>query len=102
MESSFAREVYKIVIGIPEGQVATYGQIALLLSNPRCARMVGKALHDAPAFMHLPCHRVVNSAGRTAPDYNEQKDLLLREGVTFLSNGCVDLKKHCFIHGTII
>ena len=39
-----------------------------------------------------PCHRVVNSAGRLVPDWFEQRDLLLEEGVIFKDNGNVDLK----------
>ena len=38
-------KVYEIVKKIPEGRVATYGQIARLLGNPRYSRVVGYALH---------------------------------------------------------
>ena len=41
----------------------------------------------------LPCHRVVNSIGETAPGWTEQRTLLENEGVTFLTNGCVDMKR---------
>jgi methylated-DNA-protein-cysteine methyltransferase-like protein len=30
-----------------------------------------------------PCHRVVNHAGRTAPGWSEQRQLLEKEGVKF-------------------
>ena len=33
-------------------------------------------------------------AGQTAPGWTEQRTLLENEGVTFLTNGCVDMKKH--------
>ena len=39
----------------------------------------------------LPCHRVVNSQGRTAPGWTGQRELLAAEGVHFRANGCVDL-----------
>ena len=39
----------------------------------------------------LPCHRVVNSQGRTAPGWTGQRELLAAEGVRFRANGCVDL-----------
>lgn len=41
--------VYDIVYRIPFGKVTTYGDIARALGNPRLSRMVGYALHDAPA-----------------------------------------------------
>ena len=44
---------------------------------------------SAPAG--LPCHRVVNSAGRTAPGWPQQRELLEKEGVRFKANGCADV-----------
>ena len=38
-------KIYKIVLKIPYGKVATYGQIATLCGNPYYARAVGNALH---------------------------------------------------------
>lgn len=79
---------------IPWGNVATYGLIAFLCGYPRRSRMVGQALHHAPDFLNIPCHRVVNSQGRLAPGWTEQKQLLANEGIRFKENGCVDLKKY--------
>ena len=52
---------------------------------------VGRALAEAPAG--LPCHRVVNSAGRTVPGWTRQRELLEAEGVRFKANGCADLAR---------
>lgn len=90
----FFEEVYAVVGLIPYGTVATYGDVARLAGRPQCARMVGRALRDAPEESMLPCHRVVNACGRPAPGWNLQKGLLEREGVGFRSNGCVDMKRH--------
>lgn len=90
----FYPEVYDIVRQIPEGNVMTYGQIARLLGRPQNSRLVGQALQNVPQPLCLPCHRVVNSQGRTAPGWEEQKSLLAAEGVSIKTNGCVDLKKH--------
>ena len=91
-------KVYEIVKKIPEGRVATYGQIALLLGNPRYSRVVGYALHVNPSPDTIPCFRVVNRDGRTSPAFafggqDVQKELLLSEGVEFLPNGNVDLSR---------
>lgn len=90
----FYEEVYSIVKEIPHGKVSTYGEIARLTGRPKCSRMVGQAMFHAPEEQHLPCHRVVNSQGRPAPGWQEQKELLENEGVTFKSNGCVNMSRH--------
>ena len=86
---------------IPEGRVATYGQIALLCGKPRNARQVGYALKRGLAGEDIPAHRIVNARGILAgavyfdtPDL--QKLLLETEGVEVLRTDegwKVDLKR---------
>jgi len=90
----FRSDVYSVVKEIPEGKVITYGQIARLVGKPQCSRMVGQAMFHVPDEMDLPCHRVVNSQGRLAPGWDEQRILLEKENVTFKRNGCVNIDKH--------
>ena len=87
-------EVLSVVEEIPEGRVATYGQIARLTGRDRNARLVGKILSMSEYYGKYPCHRVVNHAGRTAPGFLAQKRLLQEEGVEFRANGCVDLERY--------
>ena len=87
-------EVLSVVEEIPAGRVATYGQIARLTGRDRNARLVGKILSMSAYYGQYPCHRVVNHAGRTAPGFRAQRELLEDEGVEFGTNGCVDLKKY--------
>ncbi|MBS5113055.1 MAG: MGMT family protein [Coprobacillus cateniformis] len=94
LNEEFLYQVFAIVEEIPQGFVATYGQIARLSGHDKNARLVGKALSLSEYFGKYPCHRVVNSQGRCAPGWLEQRTLLLQEGITFKDNGCVDLKKH--------
>ena len=89
---AFDDEVYAVVAQIPAGKIVSYKQIARLIGMPDHARRVGRAMASAPAG--LPCHRVVNHAGRLAPGWTEQGFLLAREGVELKKNGCVDLKKY--------
>ena len=77
----FSVEVCDIIRQIPAGKVLTYGQIA----------------RHHPGTAALPCHRVVNSQGRTAPHWPGQKSLLAAEGITFQPNGRVDLKRHLWL-----
>lgn len=87
-------EILSVVEEIPIGKVASYGQIARLVGRDRNARLVGKVLSRAEYYGSYPCHRVVNYAGRLAPHWAGQRDLLLEEGVAFKENGCVDMKRH--------
>jgi methylated-DNA-protein-cysteine methyltransferase-like protein len=89
-----AEDVYNVVEQIPRGKVTTYGMIARLIGRPRNARLVGFTLKNTDPNRRLPCHRVVNSNGRTAPGWKEQAELLKAEGVEIKSNGCVDMRKY--------
>ena len=94
LDTDLIYEVLSVVEEIPEGCVATYGQIARLTGRDRNARLMGKILGMSGFYGSYPCHRVVNHTGRTAPGVYEQRERLEAEGVTFRDNGCVDLKKH--------
>ncbi len=94
MKEDFDELALAIVEEIPFGKVASYGQIAELMGYPKNARHVGKACSNSSYYGKFPCHRVVNSQGRTAPGWFRQKELLLEEGVVFKENGCVDMSKH--------
>ena len=57
-------------------------------------RMVGRTLRYSPGAAELPCHRVVNKEGRTAPGWSKQRVLLEEEGVRFKPNGHVNMGRH--------
>lgn len=92
LDEDLIYEILSAVSEIPPGKVASYGQIARLIGRERNARLVGKVLSAAKQYGEYPCHRVVNSIGRLAPGFRDQRLLLEQEGVGFLPNGCVDLK----------
>ena len=99
MPQDFFQRVWTIVRLIPYGKVATYGQIAFLLGDPRGARTVGWALHSNPYAKVVPCHRVVNKRGELSGGFafggpEKQRFLLEEEGVRFLPDGRVDLARH--------
>lgn len=102
----FYERVKIILAEIPEGRVATYGQIALLCGRPKNSRQVGYALNRGLAGKGAPAHRVVNSRGILSgaasfdtPDM--QKQLLESEGVEVFwekDGWRVDLKKYGWKH----
>lgn len=88
--------VYSIVQKIPKGRVSTYGLIAKQLNMS--PRVVGYALHANPDPDNIPCHRVVDRTGRVAPGFafggsGIQKKLLEAEGVEFIDETHVDIKR---------
>ena len=91
---AFRNDVLNIVGQIPCGRVTTYGHIATLAGWPSHSRMVGRTLRYTPGAEQLPCHRVVNAVGRTAPGWSRQRTLLEAEGITFKANGRVDISRH--------
>ena len=94
LDTDLIYEVLSVVEEIPEGRVATYGQIARLTGRDRNARLVGRILGMSAYYGQYPCHRVVNHAGRTAPCFPDQRPRLEAEGVEFKANGCVNLEKY--------
>ena len=95
MSSKLFERIYKVVSSIPEGKVATYGQVAALAGHPGAARVVGWALHSAPEPLGLPWHRVISATGKSSlPERSArqlQQALLEQEGVRFDRQGRVDL-----------
>ena len=87
--SSLQEEIWQIVAAIPEGHVATYGQIARLAGYPSHARYVGSTLKHLPADTRLPWHRVVNGKGQlsfpcNSRSWHTQKLRLEAEGIIFI------------------
>lgn len=93
MDDRLVYEILSVVSEVPEGRVASYGQIARLIGREKNARLVGRVLSMAEFYGSYPCHRVVNHAGRLAPRFAEQRERLLAEGVGFRENGCVDMPR---------
>ena len=98
--NEFRKRVYEITARIPLGKVSCYGQIAFLAGHPRAARIVGALMHTAPS--DLPCHRVLYKDGSLCPGEvfggpARQREMLEDEGVAFLPDGRVDMKK-CLWH----
>lgn len=95
MADSFFKRAYDVVRQIPAGRVASYGQIARMMGEPRKARFVGFAMHASPGMAGgVPCHRVVFADGGLAPGFafggpGAQRALLESEGVGFTDDGRV-------------
>jgi len=88
--------IYDVIRQIPEGQVATYGQIAEIVGS--CTpRMVGYALAALTRGSDVPWQRVINAQGKISPRANpdeteEQYHRLKDEGIVFDENRRVNLR----------
>lgn len=99
-EKSFSQKVYSVITLIPKGKVTTYGAIAAAIGKPKAARFVGYAMSKCPEG--LPWHRIVNRKGELINGWEQlQRSLLEADGVPFLENGNIDMKKCFFIPNEI-
>ena len=79
-KTSFGEEVYSVV-------QARKGPVVPDYSLPG-----GKADFVPQVRYAWPAPPYVNSQGRLAPFWPEQRELLEKEGTVFKKNGCVDIK----------
>jgi methylated-DNA-protein-cysteine methyltransferase-like protein len=91
----FEDRVKRVIKAIPRGKVATYAQVAALAGNHLAARQVVRVLHTSSDKDRLPWHRVINSRGgislRRGRGFEEQRNLLLKEGVMVSRSGRISL-----------
>ena len=89
--------ILDVVRQVPQGQVATYGQIAMIAGD--CTpRMVGYCLAALDPGSDVPWQRVINYKGMVSPRSSGhgsqlQRELLIEEGVEFDDQGRVSFRK---------
>lgn len=100
----FTQRVIAAIKSVPRGRVATYRDIALYCGSPAAARQVAWILHAMSGKEKLPWHRIVNARGMIslpkAAGYEEQKELLIGEGIVFNKEEMIDLKKYAWLPKT--
>lgn len=94
--SGVYERIYAMVRRVPEGCVATYGQIAKLAGGCS-ARQVGYALAALPEGTEVPWQRIINSGGHisvrsSGDNHSAQRGLLEDEGIRFGPDGRIDLR----------
>ena len=85
--SPFHQDVWHMLRTIEPGRTASYGHLAKRLGRPGAARAVGRANHDNPIALVIPCHRVIGQRGQLTGYAGglERKQWLLRhEGALLL------------------
>ncbi len=61
--TSFQREVWSALRGIPYGTTLSYGELAHRIDRPSAVRAVGHANGANPISIVIPCHRLVGAGG---------------------------------------
>jgi len=95
MPNPLYQRIYEVVRHIPQGQVATYGQVAVVVGPPVTAQQVGEAmaaLRDDHPEPSVPWQRVINAQGKVSTGQHQQQ-LLEREGIVFNAKGSTDLRR---------
>ncbi|MEM1404575.1 MAG: methylated-DNA--[protein]-cysteine S-methyltransferase [Pseudomonadota bacterium] len=98
-ELGLDERIWLTVSTIPEGCIATYGEVAERAGLPGAARRVGAALRKLPKGTSVPWHRVVNASGKSslppgALGADRQRARLADEGVLLGSGGRAVLKRY--------
>lgn len=97
--NEFTEQVIRLIQSIPPGKVMSYGQVAKSAGNPWGARQVVRILNTSTQKYHLLWHRVVSAKGMISlPGISgqEQKQLLLNEGVSF-EDDCIDMSRFQYL-----
>jgi AraC family transcriptional regulator of adaptative response/methylated-DNA-[protein]-cysteine methyltransferase len=61
--TNFQVKVWRALLQIPVGSVATYEDIATAIGSPGAVRAVGTAIGRNPVAFLIPCHRVIRTTG---------------------------------------
>jgi len=79
----FHSRVWKAIHAIPNGQTASYAEVAGDAGSPLAFRACGQACGANPILFFIPCHRVVAASGLGGfgCDIELKKHLLALEGV---------------------
>jgi methylated-DNA-protein-cysteine methyltransferase-like protein len=98
------QRIWQVIMMIPAGKVATYGDVAGQAGLPGGARRVGRSLSNLPRGTTLPWHRVINAQGRLSlphgsAAYYTQRERLEAEGVVFQGNGGISMRRYRWCPG---
>jgi len=61
--TNFQLQVWRALLEIPAGALASYGDIAARIGSPRSARAVGAAVGANSIAYLIPCHRIIRESG---------------------------------------
>ena len=98
------QRIWQVIMMIPAGKIATYGDVARQAGLPGGARRVGRSLRNLPRGTTIPWYRVINAQGRISlpegsTSYYTQRERLEAEGLVFLGNGRISMRRYRWCPG---
>jgi AraC family transcriptional regulator of adaptative response/methylated-DNA-[protein]-cysteine methyltransferase len=61
--TNFQLNVWRALLNLQPGEVASYSEIAKRIGKPTASRAVGTAIGNNPVALVIPCHRVLRQSG---------------------------------------
>lgn len=61
--TAFQQAVWQVLLAIPTGGTASYGDVSRRAGSPAAVRAVGAAIGRNPISIVVPCHRVIGGNG---------------------------------------
>ncbi len=95
-DTELYERIYQVVMQIPHGAVATYGDVALIVGGGCDGRIVGHALSELSPerALAVPWQRVINREGGISTAGLAQRQMLEAEGLIFSADGRVSLVRY--------
>lgn len=62
--TDFQLKVWESLLKIPQGELASYRDIADEIGRPKASRAIGTAIGKNPVALLIPCHRVIQTSGK--------------------------------------
>lgn len=77
--SNFQLQVWRALLKIPEGQMATYREVALEIQKPAAAGAISRAARSNMIAVLIPCHRLIRANGAAGIGYKwgQEKESML-------------------------
>ena len=61
--TNFQINVWKALLNLPNGVIASYQDIANFLNKPKAVEIVANAIRENPIEYLIPCHRIITNSG---------------------------------------
>lgn len=92
--TSFQRDVWHAICGIPFGETRTYKEVAAMAGHPTAVRAVASACGANPLPYYIPCHRVVASNGLGGYAFGKEAKVRLLNWEKELSKESIEVSQN--------
>jgi len=93
------KQVYLKLLKVPKGKVTTYKELAKAVGLENGQRFIGQIMKKNPYPVIIPCHRVINSNGKTGGYFFGDQvkiKMLSKEGFLIKQGKVVNFEKKVY------